>query len=52
MSGYGEPKTFTLDYGQMNQLFDLLEKAFNSPDKDERLERLRPLRNELQRHLS
>jgi len=51
MSAYGEPKTFTLDYGQMHQLFELLETALNSPTKDDRLECLRALRNELYRHL-
>jgi hypothetical protein len=51
MSVYGEPKTFTLDYGQMNQLFELLETALNSPTKDDKLEGLRALRNELYRHL-
>ncbi|MDR3487634.1 MAG: hypothetical protein P4M05_22370 [Bradyrhizobium sp.] len=51
MSDYGEPKTFTLDYAQMNMLFELLEQAFKA-DKDDRLEPLRALRNDLYRHLS
>jgi hypothetical protein len=51
MNDYGEPKTFTLDYGQMNVLFELLEEAFKT-DKDERLERLRWLRNQLYGYLS
>jgi hypothetical protein len=51
MNDYGEPKTFTLDYGQMNVLFELLEEAFKT-DKDKRLERLRALRNQLYGYLS
>jgi hypothetical protein len=51
MSDYGDPKTFTLDYGQMNVLFELLEEAFKT-DKDKRLEPLCALRNDLERHLS
>jgi hypothetical protein len=51
MKGYGEPKTFTLDYGQMNQLFELIEEARHNPEKRERVDRLDALRNELQRHL-
>lgn len=52
MSDYGQPKAFTLDHGQMNVLFDLLEEAFRTRPNDERLEKLRALRNDLQRHLS
>jgi hypothetical protein len=51
MNDYGEPKTFTLDHAEMNVLFELLEEAFKS-GKDERLERLRWLRNQLYQHLS
>jgi hypothetical protein len=51
MNDYGKPQTFTLDYAEMNVLFELLEEAFKT-DKDDRLECLRALRNDLYRHLS
>jgi len=51
MNDYGKPKTFTLDYAEMNVLFELLEEGFKT-DKDKRLERLRWLRNQLYSHLS
>ena len=51
MADRAETQTFTLDYKEMNQLFELLEKALNNPKKDARLECLRALRNNLYRHL-
>jgi hypothetical protein len=53
MAQYGEPQSFTLDYGEMNILFEMLEEAFKTRKGDElkRLERLRWLRNDLYRRL-
>jgi hypothetical protein len=51
MAQYGEPQTFTLDYAQMSELFELIEEALRARKDDERLKRLVPLRNELYRHL-
>lgn len=57
MKTYGEPQTFTLDYGQMNQLFELLDKAigparqFEPSEEPPPLECLRSLRNQLYNHL-
>jgi hypothetical protein len=52
MDGYGEPKTFKLDYGQMNQLFELLDEVLKDPKRSERVQRLQALRNQLYSHLS
>jgi hypothetical protein len=56
MNDYGKPQTFTLDHGQMNQLFELLDKALGpardyEPGKAPPLECLRALRNDLYRRL-
>jgi hypothetical protein len=55
MSDYGKPQTFTLDYQQMNQLFELLEREMppegSKSAENHPLECLRALRNDLYRRL-
>lgn len=52
MADYGEPKSFTLDYGEMSVLFDVLEEALKTGKNDERLQRLVALRNQLYSYLN
>ena len=50
-----DTRTFELDFGEMNQLFELLEKempkAGSPASENHPLECLRALRNNLYRHL-
>jgi hypothetical protein len=52
MAEYLKRQTFTLNYAEMNILFELLEKAIKENKADERIQKLEWLRARLYSYLS